>query len=221
MNVGGNRVADVQVLDLRHRHDIAGDRLGDWFLLLSLHEQKRADARRLAGAHVDKWLLRGHLSGQNAEERQVADELVGQRLEDLGHELAGFVGLDDNFVGALGRPLGPLAFVCLGGRRRILGEGVEQFPDADVLLFFDGRTKDWDDRPFGQCPRQGVGQLLGGYLSFAEVLLHQGFITFHDRIDALGSKRTQVHRATGRRGSGRVQDADDTAELRLPGRSGH
>ena len=121
MGVVADRVADVQILDLGDGDDVAGDGLVDRLLRLALHEEQAAAARRFAGAQIEERLLAVDLAGKDAEEAQVADELVGQRLEDLADELADSVGSIVDLVGLVAGALDGRALLALHRRQGEVG----------------------------------------------------------------------------------------------------
>ena len=93
-----DRVAYVQIIDLGDGEDVARDRHGDVAVLAALHEQQPRRPRRLAGARVDQRLIRLVAARQDANETQVADELVGDGLEDLTDKLSGRRRLQHHLV---------------------------------------------------------------------------------------------------------------------------
>ena len=170
----------------------------------------------LAGASVEDRLLGRQLARQHADEAQVADELVVERLEHLADEIAGFARLHRHFLRLLALPLGRGPLLALRGGQGKASDGVEQLGDADVLL--GGGEEDGDDRAGGQRLGNGAAQLVGADGAFHQVLFHQGVVGFDDGVEQLGAGRGDVHRDTGRRLVRRVKHADHAAELRCLGR---
>ena len=89
---GSQRVADVQIFDFGEGDDIAGHGFRDRVELLALHDLQAAERQRLARAQIDDLLLADSLPPIDADEAEIADEFVGQRLEHLADELAVVVG---------------------------------------------------------------------------------------------------------------------------------
>ena len=206
------RVADAQILDLGDGDDIAGNGLGDRLLRLALHEQQAAAARRFAGADVDNRLLGRDLAGQDAEEAQVADELVRQRLENLGDALGRVAGLNLNLDRLVAGALRALVLVCLKGRGEVLSDRLEQLGHADVLVLLGGGAEDGDHSSVRERLGQSLRQFLGRNVALKKVFFHQGIVAFDDGVDELRASGRQIDRTPGRLFGGRIENADHAAE---------
>ena len=94
-------VRDVQVVELGDRHDVAGDRLVDFLLLLALEDVDVPGLGRLAAPQVDERRVGGDAAAQDAQVAELAHELVVDRLEHLGDQRA-VLRREDLLLGAVG-----------------------------------------------------------------------------------------------------------------------
>ena len=86
----GERVAGVDVFELRHRADVAGAQLRDRNLLLALQQLQLSDALFVIARRVPVRRVGLQRSGENAEQRHAAGERIGERLEhERGRERLG------------------------------------------------------------------------------------------------------------------------------------
>ena len=115
---------------------------------------------------VDDGLLGRELAGIDAEEAQVADELVGKRLEHLGDELGPRSAQSSTVVGLVAGALGGGPFRAPApATGEVARDGIEQFGDADVLVLFGSGAKDRNQGAGRQGVGQSLGQLLGVTMS--------------------------------------------------------
>ena len=174
---------------------------------------------RLAGARVDERLLGGELAGEDAEEAQVADELVVERLEDLADELARLGRLERDLLGLVAAALDGRALLAL---QPATGRSVHRASSSSAtpMSFLAEVQKIGMTVPAASALGRAACQLLGGDVALGQVLLHQRLVGLDDGVDELGAGR-RPGRPGSRRGLGRrVEDADDAAEARADGRSG-
>ena len=76
-------IVGVDVLDLRHRADVAGDDLRDLAVLLALEMKDVPQLDRLLVMPDEDLRLPGDLPLVHAEDRELADERVGGDLEHV------------------------------------------------------------------------------------------------------------------------------------------
>ena len=94
-------VGDVQVVELGDGHDVAGDRLVDFFLLLALEHVDVPGLGGLAAPQIDERRVGGEPPAQDAQVAELAHELIVNRLEHLGDQRA-FLRGQDLFLGRVG-----------------------------------------------------------------------------------------------------------------------
>ena len=125
--LGGERVAGGGGGELGHAADVAGGQRVDRLVLLAPHHEQAVQALVGAGAAVHEVVVVADRAGQHLEQRHLADERVGDRLEHEGERLAVGVGrhLDLGVAGPHGG--GPVA-----GRGTDLDEEVGEPVDAHL-----------------------------------------------------------------------------------------
>ena len=90
----GEGVAGDGAGQLRRGGDVAGHDHARRLLLVAPHREEAVQALVGAGAAVHQVVVGPHRARQHLEQRDVADELVGDGLEDEGERLAVGVGRD-------------------------------------------------------------------------------------------------------------------------------
>ena len=179
---------EVQLVDLRHGADVAGNRLRDLGVLLALQLVEVRDLDRLARV-ADEQLRAGlQRALVHAEDAHLADERVDRDLEHVReHVLRGVRRhLDPHRVGALA--LEERRRVALGGIRHQPREDLDQLGNARARL--GGAEADRHEMILAQRLLERVVQLLRrDLLALLEVERHQLLVDLDHLVDDLGVRR--------------------------------
>src|SRR5262249_17398113 len=141
-----------------------------------------------------------------------ADEFVVKVLEDLADKLTGLLGFERDLNGLVARALDGHAWLGLHRRQGQVGNGIQQFTDADIFL--GGGAEDRDDGPRGQRLGQSRLQLRSAYSALHEIFFHQGLGGFEDGIAKLGTRGGDTPGTSRRHTVGRLQNTHNAFEIR-------
>ena len=179
---------EVQLVELRHRTDVARHGLGNLDGVLALQPVEVRELDRLARIADEQLGAGSHGALVHAEDAELADERVDGHLEHVGDDVAIRVGphLDTHRSVAL----------ALQERRRIAFRGVRHQPCEHVEQLRDTRTglgrdeADRDEVALAQALLEGIVQLLRPeILALLEVNRHQVFVDLDHLVDDLGMRR--------------------------------
>ena len=174
--LGRERVAGGGAGQLGHAADVAGGQRVDRLVLLAPHDEQAVQPLVGAGAAVHEVVVVADRAGQHLEQRHLADERVGDRLEHHRQRLAVGVGrhLHLGVAGAHGDG-------TVGRRRTDLHEEVGQPVDADL-----GGGRAAHDREHAgrlDAERERVLELLEAGHVALEVALEQRVVGHDDALD--------------------------------------
>ena len=203
--LGRQRVAGGRVLEADRGGDVAGADLVDLLAVVGVHLEDAADPLLVAlraVEHVRAGLERARV---DPEERELADERVGDDLEGQGRERRVGIGLEGHvFAGARVAP---------GDRRHVERAGqevddrVEHRLDALVLQRRTGQHR--DDLVGQRAGANRAAELVGADLLALEELVRDVVVEVGQRLDELlaplGGERQDV--------GGDVPDLDLVAEV--------
>ena len=204
-----DRVGDMEVVELGDGHDVAGDRHGDFFLLLALKDVDVPRLGRLAAAQVDERRVGGQLTGQDPQVAELTHELVVDGLEDLGDERA-VLGGEDLLLRAVGLGRPRAEAMDVGRAQAAVGDQIEQLAQAKVLAGADaehGHELPLSDRVVG-----GPAQLVGLDRLTLQVAHHQVLVELDDLLDDHAIRLGGSQRAAGRVLVVRLDHVDDAGE---------
>ena len=128
---GANVVPVCGVRQLGDGADVAGDDRSAVDVLLAAEVEQAVQALLGTARRADEALVDGDRARQHLEQRDLADELVGDRLEHVGQRLAGRVGADVD-VDAAVAVAGGDARRAVGGGGAELADEVGEAVDADT-----------------------------------------------------------------------------------------
>ena len=169
------------LVDLRHRGEIAGHRAVDLDVLAALQHEQMADLEALASlADVELRLLR-HRALVHAEDAQLADERVHHDLEHVCEHVLLRIGHAAKFGGVVTFALDEQRRVALGRIGRELDEHVEQFGHARAGARGDEAHR--HEVPVAQRLLERRVQLLRRDLALLEVFRHQLFVDLDHLVD--------------------------------------
>ena len=172
-------------------------------------------ARRLAGALVDDRLLGGDLARIDAEEAEVADELVGERLEHLGRRTRRLGRARVSTSAALS-PVPLIGGALLALRRRqakyvTMASSNSATPMS--LSFLAAVQKIGITVPAARALGRAAASSSSPTVAFRADIFPSGPRRFRRwRRPAASALGGQVDRAAGGRLGGRIEDADHAAE---------
>ncbi len=170
----------MEVVELGDRHDVAGDRRGDLFLLLSLEYVDVTGLPGLPAPEVDERRVGSDPPAQDSQIAELAHELIVHRLEDLSHQGA-FLDRQDLFFRRAGLGRSRAESVDVIGAESTVGDQVEQLAQAQVLAGAD--TEHRDELPLGDRVVSRLAQLVGLDGLSLEVAHHEVFVELDDLLD--------------------------------------
>ncbi len=161
-------VAGHDVLQLRHRAQVADAERLDRLAVLAVQEQDLPEALLRVRARIDERRVARDRAGEHAEAADATGERVGDRLEDE-HRLLRVAELDRRAL--------------LRGRRHPLDEQVEERGRAEVLRRDPARDR--IELVARHRVLQRVRDVLGRELLAFEVARHQVLVRLDDRVEQL------------------------------------
>src|SRR6185436_9936101 len=181
MRLVGQRVAHLRLLELLGDADLAGPE--GLHVLLRLALQPRDVPHALLGPTpgVQQRGVGAQRAGVHAEERQLADMRIGQRLEDERADRR--LGVGPARAGLLGLEVGAADLAAIQGRRELVHDQVEQRLAADALG--GRRAQDRHDLALADAGPQRLEHLRLGQRALLEVLGQQVVVGLGRRLHQL------------------------------------
>ncbi len=158
---------ELDLVDLRHRGDVAGDDAVDLDALAALQQEEVADLERLAAVADEELRVLRHRALVHAEDAELADEGVDDDLEHVRERVLFRIGLRAEFDRRVALTLVEQRRIALGRVRRQLDQHLEQFGDAGAGP--RGHEADRDEVALAQRLFERRVQLIGRDLALLEV----------------------------------------------------
>ena len=204
------RVGDLDILDLGDGEDIARDALRDRLGLSAEHAEELRHALAVARARDHGVGVMRKRALENPEVGQLADERVGDRLEDLRDQRRGRVRAQLDFLVLLRVLRDDLAL--LHRRRQVRGDEVHHFLDAQAALPRD--VEDRDERALQDGFAERADQFVRRELLVIQEALHQRLVGLDDLVHQRAGGRGHVAQDAFGRLRGRLQHVHDAFESR-------
>ena len=200
----------MDILDLGDGEDVARDALRDRPGLAAEHAEELRHALAVARARDHGVGVVRKRALENPEVGQLADERVGDRLEDLRDQRRGRVRAQLDFLVLLRVLRDDLAL--LHRRRQVRGDEVHHFLDAQAALPRD--VEDRDERALQDGFAERADQFVRRELLVIQEALHQRLVGLDDLVHQRAGGRGHVAQDSFGRLRGRLQHVHDAFESR-------
>ena len=172
---------EIDLVDLGHRRDVAGNRAIRLDALAALEEEEMPHLERLAAVADEELRVPGYRSLVHAEDAELADERVDDDLEHVREDVLLRIRFRPELLRRVAFALEEQRRVAFRRIRRELHQNVEELGDPGAGLRRD--EADRNEMPFTQCLLEGRMQLIRFDLALLEIERHQFLVDFDDLVD--------------------------------------